>query len=370
MTPMLCTWMWILLLGALATVGPCLADERPPLDQVEAMLADVPPRIGGGEDRVPIYRALDAWAQAPNTVYWDQRPEVAHPGFARFYVRRIQHALAAIPNTPVTRGAVVWKMYSSGFVVKTPDAVFAFDVVEGPYKNIDREPVEESCGGFHWTPAMRRGFARTTDALFITHFHYDHCSYALARAMVEAGKTVVVPRQLRDHWANTPFASGLTVLPPGEDRVLGPLTVRVFDGVQYMQQDDQREWVTGDHDAQNNVYLVRDRAGTTFLHNGDNRGRSFVPWLREAVRDGWTVTVWFRIMHWPRSLVDDVESIAHPIIIAGHEHELGHKPKFGVNLLMNLYNGLRGKPGVKDRLAVLVWGESLAIAPESAGSRS
>ncbi len=263
---------------------------------------------------------------------------------------------------PVESGAMVWKLYSSGFLVKTPECAFAIDAVEGPFKDIDRSPEDKGEFKFKWTGAMRERFAELTDVLFVTHWHYDHASFALAKAMIEAGKIVVVPRQLKEHWERNEFASKLTVLEPDADKRVGTLTVRVFDGVQYMRNDEAGEWISvPEYDAQNNVYLMRTREGVTFLHHGDNRGKPFAGWLEEAARDGWDVDVWFVPIHWPKSMIPDVEKIARPIMVPCHEYEFGHKPTHGVITIMPHYEGPFRRFFKEGRAVRLTWGEKFHV---------
>lgn len=350
-----------LTLLVLTTAAPA---ELMPLAELERGLAAHPPRLGGDQARRPLFQALDDWAMAPDTVYWDSRPETANPDYLAFYLRRVQRVLDELPATAVGRGAAIWKLYSSGVVLKTVDTVLAFDVVEGPFKSILKSPDGEPGFTFHWTPAMRARFAELVDVLFISHWHYDHTSFALVEALVAAGKTVVVTAQLQRRWSRFPWADRLTTLEPATDTPVGKLMVRSFDGVQYMEQDADRNWVSAaNKDAQNNVLLGRASDGTTFLQNGDNRGRPFDGWLREAVAAGWHVDVWFIPLFWPHTLLTDIEAVCQPILIPVHEHELGHKPAFGVNRLMSRVGGTLGQRLQAGRAVAMAWGERWQFTP-------
>ncbi|MFP6584674.1 MAG: hypothetical protein VCD00_19225 [Candidatus Hydrogenedentota bacterium] len=127
-----------------------------------------------------------------------------------------------------------------------------------------------------------------------------------------------------------------------------------------MGRDENNDFAVSKHDAENNVYLVKVGDGPTFLHNDDNRGRPFTPWLREAIKDGWTVDVWFHIMGWPRSVTEDVDTLVKPLIIKGHEHELGHRPNGHVNKLGDIYRHLL--PRIRARRAlIMTWGERFEV---------
>jgi len=345
---------------SIATAEPEI--ERMPLDEIRQGLLDHPPQIGNDSARLPYFKALDTWALAPDTVYWNGNTDTMHPKYLAYYLTAIRKVLDEARDTSVDSGAAVWKLYSSGVLVRTSEAVFAIDAVEGPFKPIDRSPADVPDHIFHWTPEMRAAFAETVDVLFITHWHYDHASFALVREMIEAGKTVVAPQQLQDHWRKHPFAARITTLSEGLDYRIGALTVRVCDGAQYMRTDDEGEWISvPKHDAQNNIYLIRGKDCPTFMHNGDNRGRSFLPWLEEALADGWEPDLWFLGVVWPKTLIADLEVLAQPIVMPVHDHELGHKPDYGVNKLWDMYHGLGKERLEAKRGLVLSWGERVRI---------
>jgi len=320
-------------LAASSSWKPSRAAELMDLAEIEKGLLANPPHLGEDPIREKYYGALDAWALAPDTIYWDRDPKTSNPHFLAYYLRSMERALSAAAKTRVSSGAAIWKLYSSGFLIKTPSTTFAIDVVEGPYKNINKSPAADPAFLFKWTDAMRARFAAITDLLFITHWHYDHASFALAQAMI---------------------------LEPGRDHTLGPLTVRTFDGVQYMRQDEAGDWISvPKYDAQNNVYLIRTKGGTTFLHHGDNRGKDFAGWLKKAVEDGWTVDIWFIPIYWPKTMIPDVEKLIQPVMVPCHEHELGHKPTHGVITLMSHYRGPLRRHFKERRALRLTWSEAI-----------
>ena len=349
------------LLWAVAAVNmhAASAEERTPLSIIEQQLAENPPTFGNHEKRLRPLEQLDKWALAPDTVYWDRKAETSNEEFAAFYRRRIDKALREIAQTRVLRGAAIWKTYSSGFAVKTPDGVLAIDVVEGPLKSIRRHPDDYPDFKFKWTPQQRDEYARLVDVHLVTHWHYDHTSYALCRLLAERGKTVVVTRQIEKVWSRQPFAVKLTVLAPNVDHALGPFVVRTFDGVQSMESGPNGEWIRGPKDVQNNIYWVQ--AGSLgFLHNGDNRGVPWYAWLDGLEADGKRVDVFFAILGWPRDMHRRVTDMFDPIIIPGHEHEMGHKPKYGVSTHAGRYRGLRSR-FVRNKAVQMAWGEVFVL---------
>ena len=337
------------------------AQERAPLSEIERHLNANPPKLGYQPERAAIFKQLDAWALAPDTVYHDMKPETSSAEFHAFYLRRINKALREIGETEVRKGAVIWKMYSSGVVVKSAEGVFAFDVVEGPLKSIHKSPADYPAFVFKWTPEMRQRYAQLVDVHMVTHWHYDHASYALCRALGEAGKIVVVPEQLARVWTPKMPASSLRVVEEQVDLQVGRFTVQVFDGVQAMTLNEQKEWVVGKHYAQNNIYWVR-AGGVQFMHKGDHRGKPWYDWLAKLKAEGKGIDVFFSMVNWPRDMHGHITRELDPIIIPVHEHEVGHKPRHGVSQLANHYRGLGQSRLKKGKGTVLAWGERLAIS--------
>ncbi|PHS16458.1 MAG: hypothetical protein COA78_03780 [Blastopirellula sp.] len=330
------------------------------LAALEAGLASHPPHLGDQSERQPLVDALDAWVNRPDTVYWDNEPTRANREFFQYYLGRIQKVLNEVQAEKVESGVMIWKLYSSGLIVKTPETVFAIDVVEGPFKKIDRSPADDAEYLFKWTPAMRAQFAETVDTLFITHRHYDHTSYALVKELIAHEKTVVVPEDLKERtWKRQPFYEQLTVLGEKPVYTIGQLQVRVFHAVQAMQRNAENKYYVLDTDPDHNVYLIRTKDGTTFLHNGDNRGIHFMPWLKSAILQGWKPDVWFKILAWPKGVIQEIASVTDPLIIPAHEYEMGHKPKYGTSKLGHYFRGEYKRWMEAERLVVLTWGEKL-----------
>ena len=360
--PVLAACSVAVLLSALP--GPTAsAQALTPLGEIERQLDALPPRPENAEARRPVLKALDGWALAEDTRYWDKDPELANPAWLSFYLRRVDKVLREARGTAVDDGVVIWKLYSSGFLAKTPQTVFGIDIVEGPFKDIRRDPADAADYTFKWTAEQRRAYAELVDVHFITHWHYDHASFALARDLERRGKAVVVPRQLADAWGRQGLGRGLRVLEAGIDHTLSGLSVRVFDGVQFMERDPEAGWVSGKHNAQNNVYWIKG-GGVAVLHNGDNRGRDWYGWLEELKGEGKSIDVWLWILTWPRDAMSRVTSIHEPIVIPGHEHEVGHKPRHGVTLHENRYHGVKNR-FASGKAAQLAWGESFRVRPRS-----
>ena len=89
--------------------------------------------------------------------------------------------LDEILKTRVASGVRIWKVYNMGFIVKTPNHTWGFDVRSG--NTITRK----------FTPDQLAKLVKILDVLFLSHNHADHVGADLVREMVRAGKTVVRP---------------------------------------------------------------------------------------------------------------------------------------------------------------------------------
>ncbi|MCP4642156.1 MAG: MBL fold metallo-hydrolase [bacterium] len=321
-------------------------------DELDAMMLRYPPRELGGHklghgrsapERRDIAKALN------DRIRWDGP---VNPDLGAFYQKRMQRALDEIENTPAPKkGIVVWKMYSSGVIVKSREGVFAFDVVEGcvppgltPAEAFNQLPAPAHLAEvfpyrLHWTPAMRDQFARLVDVYFSTHYHYDHLSAILVDALLQAGKTVVATEQARktcmewgiqgaDRIVTMP-QDQLSYLTSKEYEVSG-VTAITFNGYQdeYRKTEQDGRWVwtlnTDPRRAENNVYVVR-IGGVNVFHNGDvHHCPGLYPWLVNLVDTEWApdpcLTVpWFE--NWHRAIPKLFPDAAMTVV---HELELGH----------------------------------------------
>ena len=343
-----------------------LAKEFTPLHQIEAQLSANPPKLESQPERVPVFKHLDEWALAPDTVYHDMKPETSNPDWVAFYLRRMNRALQEIEETDVRQGVVIWKMYSSGVVIKSPKGVIAIDVVEGPLKSIHKSPDECSAFTFKWTSEMRERYAALVDVHLVTHWHYDHASYALCRALAQAGKIVIVPAQLARVWAPKTPPDSLRIVEERVDHRIGPFTVQTLDGAQSMQTNEAGEYIRGSKDVQNNLYWLR-AGGVQFLHKGDHRGEPWYDWLAELKAQGKGIDVFFSMVIWPRDMYGHLTREFDPIIIPVHEHEVGHKPRHGVSLLASHYHGLGQARLERRKGTILAWGEKLVVSKARPG---
>ncbi len=236
------------------------------------------------------------------------RVVACRPAVQRVFHERISKAVAEMERTEVEEGAVIWKLYNMGYVVRTPSVTVAFDVVRGTTAG----------AAFALSDTLIRRLARQCDVLFVSHKHRDHQDPVVARIFLKAGRPVVAPDQF---WRDDPLFRKVTHLPRQAGRVqLLPLPARgdtlqvvIYPGHQMASIDV-------------NVVLVITREGLRIAHLGDqvNDG-DFMPdfaWI-DHVKERFPVDIMITTV-WASHLPRIAEGFSPELTLLGHEDELGH----------------------------------------------
>jgi L-ascorbate metabolism protein UlaG (beta-lactamase superfamily) len=207
-------------------------------------------------------------------------------GVLGFYTSMIQKVKTEITDT-VKEGAVVWMMYNDGFIVKTSDCVFAFDLIDG-YSLWPIKPPPE--------------VINQIKVLFISHSHGDHFSVPIVNQVKANGGFVVVPSE-NSYIGNIPMA-------PNETVMLGGMRIRAYNGL---------------HNVPLRMYEVTCSNGLTFFHTGDEQTSTDLPsvgkldvllldaWINES---GGSYAV--------KGMTKSLDKMKPNIMIPGHIQELGH----------------------------------------------
>lgn len=266
-----------------------------------------------------------------------------------FYRKRIERAVLEMEQTKAGEGVLVWKLYDHGFVVRTPAATFAFDIVPGAPRSQFVVPAE----------LLKRLVARC-DTLFISHRHEDHANKDVARLFLAQNKPVFAPPNL---WSDTPdLASRVTYPERGittiqkvpVKRGASELTIIAYPGHQ-------------GKDVVNNVYLVTSPEGFTVMHTGDQSGSEEpggdFDWLAQV---GAYHHVDLLLPNcWANGLQRMIRGVNPDLIITGHENELSHTVDHREDYTQT-YNRLFGSryPAI-----VMTWGEHYQIHRTPVGER-
>lgn len=247
---------------------------------------------------------------------------------ADFLQRQVELALAGIDGPPPSSGAKIWKLYNDGFVVRTSDHIYGFDINPGVGKAV-------------MTSDQMARLAGKLEVLFISHRHGDHANAEFADLMLEQGKTVVINP---DIWPDKSGGKGKLLRIGGDmsDEAAG-IMFEVFPGHQ--------------SDIPNNVYLVT-VDGVKVMHTGDQFSKYDLDgWINEF-SDSWRVDVLLPNC-WTLEIGRMVESIAPKVVITGHENELGHT----VDHRESFSKTYRQNEGLSAPYVVMTWGEMYEWKP-------
>lgn len=114
------------------------------------------------------------------------------PVLGRFYRDRVDAALDEIAAYKGKKPRF-WKLYSSGFIIKSARLTLAVDVNGGCTPARGRTRITLRSGQI-------RRLAELIDEYYCTHSHEDHISAPLCDALVRLGKLVVMPAESARRW--------------------------------------------------------------------------------------------------------------------------------------------------------------------------
>lgn len=307
--------------------NPCLSerDDAYLNRQAEALLAQVndtlnkmPPQLPEPPERRLALLLLDA---VLHDVHSPNRLAVQS-----FHRARIERAVEEMKHTRVGEGAVLWKLYNHGFVVRTPTVTLAFDLYRGPtgfrVDGPEKGQTLVSCPAFPLREELASRLAQQCDVLFVSHQHADHADEWIAKAFLRQGKPVVAPP---DVFGGTAIQGQITHL-KREAHALQRLPIQkgtrelrviVYPGQQYQRRG-----------TPNNVVLVFTPEGMSFAHNGDQINDPYpeyqedYKWI-DKVREYHRVDV-LMTNCWLNDIYRFTRGFNPRLVIPGHENELGH----------------------------------------------
>jgi len=268
------------------------------LDLAVKALDKYPPQYPEPLERLMAHAMIDGVLHNTGA---DERKSI-HEYFEATWVKGMEE----IEKTQVNKGAMIWKFYLSGFVVRTPTVTLAFDLTGG------RENMES---GVAAEDDVLKRIINQCDALFISHSHPDHANEWVAQAFIDQGKPVVSPI---DTWKDKPIHKKITHF-ESVPHLLHKLSI----------QNGKRELrvvLYPGHQATfpNNVSLVFTPEGMSFSHTGDQGGnRDDFIWMDEVGRH-YSVDVLMPNC-WSRDLVRMANGFNPRLIIPGHQNAMGHK---------------------------------------------
>lgn len=363
----------ILVLGILPQLGLAQLTESMSLTQIESAIKTHPPDWRHGDQRAKIMASLDRHVTVRVCKEMSDADREKLLPIRDFYRRRVDIGLDKLERTRVTEGVHAFKFYSSSWVFKTKDESVAVEFSQGPIKaskGAEPEEQDEYRSGFYWRPDQRDRLAKLVDVSNCTHRHHDHTDYSLAKRMIAAGKTVIVPAQLKTIWKD--LAEDLTVPQYGTIQSFGPLEIFTMLGSQYGRNEltgkgRERRGVPHpdgpSRDSETVVYLFR-LGEIVFLTSGENH----VPagdWLKRGVELGFKPNVRMSVGQFQggRSIDALLRSMKPLFRLPLHEYELSHF--YGGNRIGHLMIGGNRSAFDRKQMMPMLWGEDFLITEES-----
>ena len=274
---------WI---GDTIRFGRSVLRENPPqsnrdeIRRAALQILDIPLSVEDTDPAAPAGFG-QAWREMINSIYQPVCDEM----------------LDEILKTRVASGVRIWKVYNMGFIVKTPNHAWGFDVRSG--NTITRK----------FTPDQLAKLVKILDVLFLSHNHPDHIGTDLVREMVRAGKTVVRPTddtvsELNGdpHLRNLYGRFGKAVKVDG-------LLVRAFPGYQEIPNQE----------VPCCVYAVT-ADGITVAHCGDNQNPQPYELLEKA-----RIKPDVMMINGRPGFAFCLKTVQPKLALIGHEHELKHQ---------------------------------------------
>lgn len=266
------------------------------LDVVQELLKQFPPSIDEPLERQAAMMLLDTVLHDENAPHREAVREFFHD--------RMELLISELEETKVDSGAVIWKLYDHGFIVRTPSATLLFDFTRAYSSGDDNFAIPDE---------MAFRVLAQCNILFITHRHGDHADPWVAESFLGTNKPVVAPENV---FPEEKFQTGITRL---------ERAVNKSHSLQLSEEAAVAVTVFPGHQGQellNNVYLVTTPEELTFVHTGDQSNESDFSWI-EGIGDKYQVDVLFPNC-WTPDIARVIGGIEPQLVITGHENELGH----------------------------------------------
>ncbi len=304
------------------------------LNQADEVLSTFPPQIPEPLERTMALYLLDCIF---HDVYAPQRLPVQE-----FVQKRIENMAKQMEKTKVEEGAIIWKLYSHSFVVRTSSVTIAFDLIR-PSVRFDTFYTD--------TKATIGRIIDQCDVLFISHWHPDHADEWAARAFLEQEKPVVAPP---DVWKDKPFYDQLSHLDRDADK---NQVLQVQDGKKELETT-----IYPGHqgDYLNNVAVVYTPEGLCFSHNGDQNAGQIAEdtiWLFN-IKNQHQIDV---LMYNSYMSPTWIKGFDPDLVISAHENELGH----GIHSRHPFWKMHERSESISYPLLVMSWGEAFHYIPKN-----
>jgi len=308
-------------LFVLCNVNPAYA-QGITLEQIRVNLINNPPNTGDSLLREQTILALDE-------ILKDDSSRTS-PKVLSFYSSMMEKVDTEFVDTEMA-GMSIWMMYNHGFLVKTPQNVIAFDLVDG----------------YHgWSTNLPTNLIEQINILFISHTHSDHYDHNLALTVMGNGGFVVFPSESWSLTGNVPMSAGdsLTLLGIG---------IKAHDGL---------------HNVPTRMYEVTTSNAINLFHTGDNQTSTTLPSLDNI--DVLLLNAWVNESGNTSAVIgmqNCINMLNPTVMIPGHIQELGHNYIPGNPASRVPYEWAFEVDDVplNSQVQVMAWGEKLGVSEET-----
>lgn len=300
------------------------------LEMTEEVLSKYPPQTKETMERHMALLMLDAVfhdVNAPN------RSSVQD-----FHKRRTLLAFEEMKKTKVNKGAVIWKLYDMGVIVRTKTATVAFDMIRGKSAKSENFPVADS---------LMNEMIKECDVLFISHNHGDHADEWVAQKFIDQGKPVIGNEEILEgkkahdkitHLERETHKNQSIPIQSGKKK----LNIIVYPGHQGKLLD--------------NVSVVTMPEGITICHTGDQSSKEDFKWI-DSVGDHVKIDVLIPNC-WTPDPLRTAKGYNPKLIITAHENELGHTIDHREAYALNY-----SRWNIPFNKVFMTWGESYHYKP-------
>jgi len=267
------------------------------LDLVNQSLVKYPPALQEPLERKMAMLMLDG--------VMHEEAAVTRPAVQEYLQTRLRNSIEEIVSSTVKEGAMIWKLYNHGFVIRTSTVTIGFDLVRGNSRASE---------GFALDNSEIKPLIDACDILLISHRHGDHADLWVAETFLDQGKTVIAPPEV---WNREPIHDRIMHLPIDRKSYQ---EIQLPSGIQISITN-----YPGHQGAsiENNVAIVTSPEGISFAHTGDQSGPAEEwEWL-DKIGEYDKVDILFPNC-WTPNILRMIKGVSPELVITGHENEMGH----------------------------------------------
>ena len=251
---------------------------------IDRMLQAYPPVTEPDLHRRMALVTLDQFLHDPSCTKRD--------GLYAFFNSRMAHMLEDMQQ-PVLSGVCIYKLYNSGFIIRTLKSTIAIDIVPGG----------ESAYKPLLTDSVLYEIAGRCDALLITNADKRHANRKVAQAFADAGKKVLLPKGL---WNSKEEAYITLGADTAQTLTLNADTVHILPG--------------HNGNTRNNIYIINFPGRGIVAHTGAQDSETDLAWIAQ-LHDKYNIDI-LLTQSSNLNLGDMLKGFMPRLVITAHENDL------------------------------------------------